>query len=295
LIVCNDAGGAEVISSWVRKHNNNYSFAYLLNGPASAIFKRKIQGIENLTQEWAFSHISCYDFILTGTGWASDLEKKAIKLANECNVNSAAYLDHWMEYKQRFELNGELVLPKEIWAGDIYAKRLASEVFPQSNIKLVPNLYLEEIVADIMRLDIQHPNSKIQVLYVSEPTSAVAKKKYADANYYGYSEFEALESYLEYLNSQKTRIERIRIRPHPSEPPHKYQQIIAKFCGDFEFEESQGTSLIDDCVWADWVVGCQSMAMVIGVLAHKEVYSCIPSQGAKLILPYPEIKKLFQA
>lgn len=294
LVVCNDAGGAEVISSWVRKHGSNYLFTYLLEGPAVAIFKRKMQGIEIIARETAFKNFSFYDFVLAGTGWASDLEKMAIKLAVECNISSAAYLDHWMEYRQRFELQGELFLPNEIWVGDIYAQHLVSEEFPLITVKLVPNLYLEEIAAEIIHLNRPHLNPVISILYVSEPTSVVAKKKYGDAHYYGYSEFEALENYLEYIGAQKMREVRIRIRPHPSEPPHKYYEIIAKFRLTCDIEESNGTTLIDDCAWADWVVGCQSMAMVIGVLAHKEVYSCIPNQGNDLILPYPEIKKLFQ-
>ena len=295
LIVCNDAGGAEVISSWVRKRGSNYSFTYLLEGPAITIFSRKMQGIEIITRERAFQNFSFYDFVLAGTGWASDLEKMAIKLAVDCNIRSAAYLDHWMEYRQRFELQGKLVLPTEIWVGDIYAQHLASEEFPRVTIKLVPNLYMEEIAAEIISLNKPHFHSEARILYVSEPTSTVAKKKYGDANYYGYNEFEALENYLEYLGSEKMRELRIRIRSHPSEPPHKYDMIIAKFHSTYEIEESKGTSLIVDCAWADWVVGCQSMVMAIGVLAHKEVYSCIPNKGANLILPYPEIKKIFQS
>ena len=37
-VVCNDAGGAEVVSSWIK--NNKYKTLYCLSGPALKIFKK---------------------------------------------------------------------------------------------------------------------------------------------------------------------------------------------------------------------------------------------------------------
>ena len=38
-VVCNDAGGAEIISSWLKK--NNIFFKGVFTGPAREIFKKK--------------------------------------------------------------------------------------------------------------------------------------------------------------------------------------------------------------------------------------------------------------
>ena len=46
-IVSHDAGGAEILSSWI-KHNSNLFFIYSLSGPAIKIFKNKIGKIKNL-------------------------------------------------------------------------------------------------------------------------------------------------------------------------------------------------------------------------------------------------------
>ena len=46
LIVSHDVGGAELVSSWVRKNpGNNYSF--VLGETAISIFKKNLNGIEN--------------------------------------------------------------------------------------------------------------------------------------------------------------------------------------------------------------------------------------------------------
>ena len=46
-IVASDAGGAEILSSWVLR--NNYDYIFVLKGPAKSIFSRKIPNIETVT------------------------------------------------------------------------------------------------------------------------------------------------------------------------------------------------------------------------------------------------------
>ena len=295
LVVCHDAGGSEIVSSWVAKHRSEYLFMYLLEGPAVAVFGRKLGNLTNNTRSSILSDPSTFNFVLTGTSWASDLEKTIIRLAKNQSVPCASYLDHWMDYRERFESGGALVLPDEIWVGDLHAHRVATETFPQSRIKLEPNLYFEEMVNKVRSLPAHSKRETVRVLYVTEPTSVVAAHKYGDPTYFGYTEFEALDNYLSYLRTQSIRIDAIRIRLHPSEPDGKYRSIIEKYESYFPIESSVNQDLTDDCAWSDWIVGCQSMAMVIGVLSGKTVFSCTPRNGSKFILPYKEIKKIFQA
>jgi len=42
-------------------------------------------------------------------------------------------------------------------------------------------------------------------------------------------------------------------------------------------------------------VGCQSMALVVGLLAGKEVFSSVPRGARGPQLPYPGIARLFAA
>lgn len=98
--------------------------------------------------------------------------------------------------------------------------------------------------------------------------------------------------YLQYMRNQATIIDRIRIRSHPAEPPGKYRDLLNQYRHLYDLEESQDRPLVEDCAWVDWIVGCQSMAMVIGVLAGKQVFSCIPAEGGTLNLPFPEIIRL---
>ena len=65
LIICRDAGGAELISSWLKF--NKISFSGIISGPAKNIFKqkklkfKKIPFLKNAIKE--------NQIIITGTGW----------------------------------------------------------------------------------------------------------------------------------------------------------------------------------------------------------------------------------
>jgi hypothetical protein len=290
LVVCHDAGGAEVVSSWVRA-NPNKKYSFCIGGPAKEIFFRKLGAFAlfDLNQDWNF------DFLLTSTSWASDMELRALQIAKDKGTRSASYLDHWSTYDERFGAKGHEIYPDEVWVGDHYALEIAQRIFPNLKVIEKKNYYLEEINERI--LDLQKnigPHEELRILYVSEPISDAVYKKYGDRNYYGYSEFDAISGFFSYLENAKEKKSIVRIRLHPSEPDNKYSALCVTVQDKFQLEISKAKLLEDDCAWADWVVGCQSMAMVIALRAGKKVFSSIPSHGRKSLIPHREIISLFR-
>ena len=67
--------------------------------------------------------------LLTGAGWASNLEHDARRLASVARIPSIAVIDHWVNYTQRVEREGVVILPEEIWVSDPYAAEIAKELF----------------------------------------------------------------------------------------------------------------------------------------------------------------------
>lgn len=293
LIVAHDAGGAELISSWVKKNCDNYFFEYCLDGPAVSVFSRKLGQFDNVCMEIVRQQLANFDFILTGSGWGSVLEKRFIALAKQQGVTVITYLDHWTNYRKRFEWQGDLVLPNQIWVGDQHALQIVQCEFPQVETHLQPNCYIQDVVKEIYTYeksgDERVEDDRLRVLYICEPRQTVQ----AGFDFWHYTEFEALTGYLNYLlqlgNAQKI----IRIRLHPSEPKGKYDAIIEEYRGGLTIQLSEGTSLSQDCAWAQWVVGCDSMAMVVALFAGRKVFSCIPKEGRALTLPFPEIEQIF--
>lgn len=287
LVVCHDAGGAEVISAWVC-HHSDYRYRFYLDGPAVTVFDRKMSRAES--SESLVNLIKTSDFVLTGSGWISSLEKEAIKESKKQGVAVATCLDHWANYRDRFWYDGMLVLPDEIWVVDKYALKIAKEVFQDVRIQLIENQYILDIIEEFSSYKIEKgERESLHILYVCEPISRHLAIKAS------YDEFEAMELFvlqLEGLVELFGNI-KVRIRAHPSEPFEKYYKYIVK-SHSIEITLGKGDTLVSDCAWSDWVVGMNSMALVVALAVGKEVFCCIPGASRPNVLPYDEIQNLLE-
>ena len=287
-IVSHDAGGAEILASYVAQNDLNCCF--VLEGPAKKVFTQRLGKIEIFTLEQG---LRCCDWCLCGTGWQSDLEWTAIKHARTAGKRSVAYLDHWVNYRERFSRNGAEYMPDEIWVGDAMAEARARECFPASRISLVPNPYFEDLKRDLAAATRpKHVASVhgLNVLFVSEPLREHGLRQYGNERHWGYTEEGALRYFLSHLHVLGGGVTRIAIRPHPSEPLHKYDWVKQEY--QLPIVNGGIRTLLEEIVESDVVVGFESMAMVVGLLAGKRVMSCIPPGGKPCALPHSDIVHL---
>jgi hypothetical protein len=289
-VVSHDAGGAEVISSYIRMNKVNCKF--VLDGPAVSIFKKKLGSIDIISIEQGL--IEC-DELICGTSWQSNLEWLAIKLAREGGVQKiSSFLDHWINYKDRFKYKGIENLPDNLIVGDEFAFRIAKDCFPKLNIKLIPNAYFIELRDKVIELSKRNPvktKKSKKILFVSENISDYSQRYYGHNNYMGYTELEAIEYFISNLDYLGDISFPIYIRPHPSDKIEKYIPLTIKY--PF-IKLSDKLDLLQAICEADIIMGCRSMALVVGILAGKRVISCIPNSGLKCDIPYSEIENLNQ-
>ena len=285
-IVSHDAGGAEILSSFVRRNKGEY--LYVLEGPALRIFESKLGKIDIRSFDFAMANARS---VLTGTSWGSDLEYRAIKEARGRGIRSCTFLDHWVHYTERLEREGVTVLPDEIWVGDEYALRLAQEQFNSTDIKFVSNPYFADIVEEIDRCHVPQSGEKTErILYVCEPVGEHMKRQYGNERALGYIEDDAIRFFFDNIGRIADNPSRIVIRPHPAESREKYKWVLNAYALPVEIGGKR--PLLDEIMDCDIVVGIQSMAMVVGLLAGKKVYSSIPPGGKPCALPHVEIIKL---
>ena len=273
-IVSHDAGGAEILSSYVRQQGLNC--LYVLEGPARKVFERKLGPIDaSLPLEEAIRRSAS---VLCGTGWQSDLEFNAIKLARSLGKHSIAMLDHWVNYRERFTRFGETCLPDEIWVADDYAMQEAKRCFPDLKIQIKPNLYLEELVQQITPV----ASSESEILYVLEPIRADWGKPLA-------GEFQALDYFA--ANIGKLGIKpgaKLRLRPHPSDAAGKYDIWITSH-SELNVVLDDSPSLATAISKAEWVAGCETYAMVVALAAGRKVVSTLPPWAHRCRLPHSAI------
>jgi hypothetical protein len=285
-VACHDAGGAEIISSWLN-HRNGPASA-VIDGPAKLIFKRKCPHIEVLTLDDALTKS---DWLMCGTGWQGDFERLAIAKARSIGKKTVAFLDHWVNYLERFQMFGKLILPDEIWVSDKYAEKIALSLFKETPILLKTNYYLQDIKEKILNTQAQETSiTNGKLLYVCEPIAEHAVLRYGNERYWGYTEHDALHFFLKNVSKINQSIDSIVIRPHPSENPNKYLWAFDFFNGVIKLGGKK--TLIEEVMESDAVIGCESMAMVIGILAGKRVISSIPPGSRPCQLPHQEIEYL---
>lgn len=287
-IVSFDAGGAEILSSWLCHADCEASI--VVAGPAELIFKRKCPQAQLLPLDEALAKST---WVLCGTGWQSSFERNAIARARALGKKTVAFLDHWVNYRERFEEGGRSVLPDEIWVGDIDAARIARALFDQAPVLLQPNPYFEDLLAEIAAKQARKFRAEEnRVLYVCEPVAGHALVQYGDERHWGYTEHDALNFFLNNVAALGQPVDAITIRPHPSEQADKYQWADDLISLPVEFGGKK--TLLEETLASDIVVGCESMAMVVGLLAGKRVISTIPPGGRPCQLPHGKIEHMQQ-
>ena len=285
-IVCHDAGGAEVICAWVKNQDEAYSL--VLEGPAIKIFERNLGDIKLLSLEDAIINSN---WVLCGTSWQSNLERDAIRIAKKNNKLVVSFIDHWINYLERFIYNSEIILPNIIWVGDCFAEKIAKKIFPNTKIELKENYYFNELKTNFDQYNqIIKIQNKTIFLYICEPIKEHALLQHGDEYYWGYTEFEALNFFLDNTEALLEEVDEIWIRPHPSENPEKYYWVYTY--DNLNIRVTGNISLFEEIAQASVIIGCESMAMVAGLLAGKRVVSSIPSNGRPCILPFGEIEYL---
>ncbi len=288
-VFCHDAGGSEIISHWANSVKNFYKLEFYLKGPAVSVFSRNLTfNLKNKSEKKIEDFIESNEIILCGTSWQSNLEKVAMRKAKHLGKKTIVVLDHWVNYEERFILEkGALFVPNEVWVCDDYAEKMAKKIFDQDIVKQKSNFYTDFIKKKIDDNFIQNKrNVDNKILYVCEPVKVHAELKTGDKNFHGYTEESALKFFLDNLKIFQD-IGEVILRPHPSEAQNKYNWALDYYKGRISIGGKK--TLLEEIMSVNMVVGCESMAMVIAIVANKKVISSIPPDGRTCRLPHSEI------
>ncbi|MEL6529458.1 MAG: hypothetical protein AAFQ27_05815 [Pseudomonadota bacterium] len=270
-----DAGAANMIAPWVEAANAPPE-RVIAQGPAKAIWHARFGDTMAISEDpEALDGIAT---LLSGTGWASDLEHRARIAASSAGILSVAVIDHWVNYAMRFERGGVVQHPDTIWVGDDDAAAVARAEFPHVAVEQHPNLYLAEQASGAGPV----PDDG-DVLFLLEPARSDWGKGQP-------GEFQALDYLMERRDAAGLpEGTTIRVRPHPSDPPGKFDQWIARNPDTvLDTSPDMGSALAG----AHWVVGMNSAGLVIALEAGRTVISALPPHAPPCVLPHAAITRL---
>ena len=261
-ICLHDAGAANQIIALL-KENEPEQINVFAKGPAQELWEEAF-GLKMFCDH-IDEMIDRSEIVISGTGWATDVEKRGIVGAIKQHKRCIAYFDHWTNYSSRLILNGERLRPSAIWVSDDDASRLAVKYHPNIPVIQVPNYYLNNEAAKISPLR----NKDYSVLYVCEP---IFKQ-----------DISSLELTLEpiYFAIEQLRsgcfgnISKFIIRPHPSQKSEIFFPFLTEEA-NFQIEISDAKSLAEDISAASKVIGLNSFALVIAAAANREIFCSAP-------------------
>ncbi len=288
-LVCHDAGAANLIFAWmhaeaVKQPDVICDWRLLLKGPALKLWTEYGLSQVHLCQD-IDELLDGANMLVSGTGWASILEYESIQMARQRGIRSIAVIDHWINYRARFVRNEVVALPDEIWVTDVYARKLAESEFNDIRVVQKPNLYLDNIVHEVLMHEQINRVAK-NLLYLLEPI----RNTWGDDVING--EFKALDFFVKNISALGLNKDlSIRLRPHPSDPVDKYDQWIHEQ-KHLNITLDESLTLAESIAWSDVVVGCQTYAMVVALAVGKNVFSSIPSWAPSCILPQEGIVKI---
>ncbi len=273
VAVCgHDAGGANLLAAWVAA-SPSQAFRICAEGPARRIFSEVVpeRGLCELGQ--ALDGAGC---LLSGSGWGSTLEHRARLEAKRLGLPVIAVLDHWVNYRMRFVRDGRESLPDVLVVTDPEAQRIACREFGDAcSIVLWENRYLEREVARVHAFGRDSPRAR-------EPHLLVALEPIRDAWAPQESgpEFRALDfliDHLAWIFPSPDEVS-IRLRPHPSESPRKYDAWVARRRRP-GLTLSPAASLAEDLAWSDVAAGLHSYALVVALEAGRRAVSYLPPEA----------------
>jgi len=285
-VCCHDAGGANLVAAWLAA-DPTPQYRLCVQGPAREIFAAALPQHSPQSLDTALEGAAC---LLSGSGWASDLEHDARVAARSRGVASLAVLDHWVNYRARFVRNGVEVWPDVFVVTDPAAGALAAQTFGDLRPTLMwHNRYLENEAARVLALAARGPLAPPRhLLVVLEPVRQDWELNSAQP-----AEFRALDYLMENLATITPRPDHlsIRLRPHPTESAAKYRAWAARQ-RHAQVELASSVALAADLAWADMVAGLHSYALVVALAARRRAVSYLPPGAPACALRYPGVERL---
>jgi hypothetical protein len=266
-LISKDAGGAELVSRYIKKLKEKYCIS--ITGPAIKIYRKNKIFKKNLKFQEA---IKKSEWILSSTG-ESNFEKNAMEFAKKNKKKVVAYIDHWTNYKERFRKNKKLIKPDEVWVVDKQAKMICKKNKLQ-NVKIKHNPFFDSFIK--FKKKYKNKENK-NILFLSEPVNNSLKKYY--------NEIDCLKFFIKNLHKTNLDYKKIIIRPHPSEKKTKFKKFLKLSKNIFI---SNRRDIFYDIISNKIIVGINTQALVLGLLAKKKVITCVPIKN-KFELPHKKI------
>ena len=285
-----DSGPSDNITNIIQKYKDKAKYYFFIdkNSPAYKIAKNKF--LDNILID--ISTISDIkrkiqsinpDFVYVGTSWQNKIHLDFIRYSKELEIPSVAAMDHWVNYRERFDYpqkNWKNNKPDFITVNDKYGYKIAKKL----GFKNIIKLKFYTLLNNIRTFEKQTIKEKNEILFISEPTRKVAKTYFDDENHWGFDEFSLIEDIINNIQHFKTK--NINIRLHPSDEVGKYDYLHNKYKNiNINIEDPYESPLFDSVASSKVIIGVDGFVLFVAKVLGKYSISYIPNNRRKCVVP----------
>jgi hypothetical protein len=282
LITACDAGSANFFAPVLK--DLDVPFTVRAQAPASDILDRHgipcerldRVGWDGLPEQGEGVVAGDFAAVLSGTSYGPTADKAAALGAKARGLKSAAVVEHWDIYRERFARLEEgritapdLYLPDSVWVPDaLGVDEAAAAGLPRARLSAVGQPHLEAQTA-AFAAGAAVPRGK-DVVFVSE--------RVAGDFHRGFTEDEVLEALISVLDLSRHRLV---IKLHPAEDESKYDSLAARGVEATVVKRCDLRALL---LGAHRVVGMFSMLLLEAALVRRDVISFMPGADPKVFV-----------
>lgn len=272
-VVCHDAGAAAHAFAWLAGKPRREAVVYA-EGPAARIATTHgLRLADSLERALASA-----DWALVGTGWQSNLEKRAMQVCAALHISCVAIVDHWVNYPNRFRGLRIHELPRHVVVTDSAAEDLARQQLVWATVARWPNDQATAFVRRVRAFQDRGGLDQPYLLWLQEPirdADGRVRDPLTDPRY-------ASRAWdLIAKEADKRSIQRVIVRMHPSQRPLTYNTgtVIV------EVRDPHKSTLTNDVSGAAMCLGINSYALYLAAKAGVETASVAHALGLKSLIP----------
>ena len=222
-------------------------------------------------------------YIFLGTS-LNEYEHNWRKLGVKHNIKVISFIDHWINYVERFSFNDELIFGNEVWVVNEIAKKEAiCAGVPEKLIVISGNPYYKKVKEfkpkvskDLFFKSHGFDSFKKTILFISDDIKrSFPKNKNGDCKL-GFDEYSVLKDVLISMHELEKDINfsdfQLVIKLHPKSEKNKFKKLISDFSN-----KSLNVYCIRDCdsltvnYYSDFVLGMFSNMVIESILMKKKL------------------------
>jgi len=268
-IFAKDISGAQQVLALAKRFPDKKKY-FLLEGLGKKYIEEALGNVSLFQEDEVRKLDPKKDCILIGTSADPGQYLNSIIEAKSKGILTAAVLEHYCNYPERFNLNPQ-AFPDLIFTTDIYAYNIAKREFATSKVELIPDYFFLDQKKELDSL----------------PTSHIKYPTYFTQNIQGihFNDLDCIEFFLEKkslcdeLTGNNSNI--LVIRNHPTENPSKYKSLKSKY-KDLEIRLDENKNFIETLKYSNYVVGLDTNPMFISLKLDLPVFCSSPDTAWKM-------------